>query len=116
MAEEAIDRTGAVAVILTTLPDAAAGDSLVRRLVDERLIACGNLLPGLVSVYRWNDEIARESEVLVVMKTATSVVDRLFDRIADLHPYEVPELVELPVEAVAGAYSRWVIENSKVSA
>jgi uncharacterized protein involved in tolerance to divalent cations len=40
----------------------------------------------------------------------------LFDRIADLHPYEVPELVELPVEAVAGAYSRWVIENSKVSA
>jgi periplasmic divalent cation tolerance protein len=107
-------RTQELSVVLTTLPDEAAAESLVQALLDERLIACGNILPGVLSIYRWENELAREREVLVVMKTATAAVERLFGRIPEIHPYTIPELVGISVEAVSGAYGRWVTESIKV--
>ena len=101
---------------MTTLSDSSSAEALVRTLVDERLIACGNVLPGLSSIYRWQDEVAHENEVMVVMKLAAFGVERLFARVAALHPYTVPELVELPIGAVSGPYSRWVVESTKVVA
>jgi len=105
-----------MALVITTVPDLQVGESLVRTLVEERLIACGNLVPGLISIYRWEGRVARENEVLVLMKVAARFVDRLFDRITELHPYSVPEVVELSVEKVAESYRRWVIESTEVSA
>jgi len=106
-----------LALILTTLPDAAAAERLVRALVEERLAACGNLLPGVVSIFRWNAEVQREEEVLVLLKTPPALVERTFRRIAELHPYEVPELVSLSVDSVSNAYCRWVRhETIEVSA
>jgi periplasmic divalent cation tolerance protein len=105
-----------LALILTAAPDLAAGERIVRSLVEERLIACGNLLPGVLSLYRWKGEVAREQEVLVVIKADSGAVDRVFERIAELHPYSVPELVQLSVEGVSRAYCRWVMESTEVSA
>jgi periplasmic divalent cation tolerance protein len=110
-----LDRSHGVSVVLTTVPDAQVGESLVRTLVEEQLIACGNLVPGLVSIYRWEGSVAREPEVLVVMKAGSTGLDPLFERLAGLHPYSVPELIALPVEAVSRAYASWVIESVKGS-
>ena len=98
-------------LVLTTLPDREAAERLVRQLVEERLVACGNLIPGLQSIYRWKGEVASEAEVLVLLKTSRGRVDRLFERAAELHPYEVPELVAVTAAEVSRAYCQWVLEE-----
>lgn len=109
---DAPDAGGDLALILSTLPDAGAAERLVERLVQERLIACGNLLPGVVSIFRWNEKVTREEEVLVLLKTPRSRVEEAFRRIAELHPYEVPELVSLSADTVSHAYCRWVRQET----
>ena len=101
-----------VVVVLTTVPDRETGERLAATLVEERRVACGNLLDGVTSIYRWKGAVERGSELLLLLKTRRVLVPALFERVAQLHPYEVPELVALPVEAVANAYSRWVGEET----
>lgn len=98
----------AVRVVLVTAPNAETGEFLARELVDERLAACGNVIPGLVSVYWWEDEVQRDDEVLVIFKTRRDRVETLRERLTELHPYEVPEFLALPVERAHEAYARWV--------
>lgn len=105
-----------LSLVLTTVGDLEAGEALVRTLLEEERIACGNLVPGILSLYRWQGAIERQGEILIIMKTGTTEVERLFGRIAELHPYTTPELIELPAGAVAREYQRWVIESIKVSA
>jgi len=102
-----------MALVLTTVPDREVGERLVERLLEERRVACGNILTGLLSLYRWEGAISREEEVMVLLKTRADGVGRLFERITELHPYEVPELVQIPVGQVSQAYCRWVFENTK---
>lgn len=97
-----------ISVVLTTVANIEAGERLVRQLVEERRIACGSLLPGLISLYRWNEAVQREHEVLILMKTRESATESLFARVCELHPYAVPELLALPVAAAGAAYSRWL--------
>lgn len=99
-------------LVLTTVPDVETGERLVRALIDERLAACGNLLPGVTSIYRWEGSVERAAELLVLLKTPGSRVRALFQRVAELHPYELPELVALPTHAVSEAYSRWVRDET----
>ena len=100
------DEAWGVALVVTTL--ATREDALARQLVEERLIACGNLLPELMSVYRWEGRVHEEAEVLLLMKTTWPMVPKLFARVGEIHPYEVPELVALRPDQVAQAYGRWV--------
>jgi periplasmic divalent cation tolerance protein len=102
-----------LSVVLTTMPDAPAAEALVTTLVEEGLIACGNIVPGVLSIYRWNGEVAREAEVLVVMKTVTEKVHLLMERLPAVHPYSVPELVGLSVGAVSQPYGEWVTESTR---
>ncbi len=95
-------------VVLVTAPDRAAAERLVDTLLEERLIACGNLVPGVQSIYRWNDAVQRESEVLLVLKTTAARVPTLLQRVPALHPYDVPEVLVIPVEAGHGPYLEWV--------
>ena len=99
-------------VVLTTVPDRETGERLVRALVDERLVACGSLVPGLTSIYRWEGRVETSSELLVLLKTPAERIAELFERVAELHPYELPELVALPARAVSEAYSRWVRDET----
>ena len=99
-------------VVLMTAPDAEIAASVARALVDERLIVCANVLPGVTSIYRWQGAVHADAEVLVVMKTREALVPRLVERAAELHPYEVPELLALPVMDGLPAYCRWVMDET----
>ena len=101
---------------MTTLPDAPAAERLVRQLLEERLVACGNIVQGMISLYWWEGEIAKQAEVLVLLKTRSESVDQLFGRIAELHPYTTPELVQLPVSGASGEYGRWIMESTRIRA
>ncbi len=96
-----------VATVLTTAPTEAA-EAVVRALVDERLAACGNVLPGAASIYRWKGRVHRDDEAVVVLKTVRRLVPRLLERAAELHPYEVPELLVHEVDDGGAAYLDWV--------
>ena len=82
--------------------------------MDESLIACGTLLPGATSVYRWEGKITQASEVVVLMKTDRERSDRCMTRLKELHPYEAPEIILLEPEAVSGPYAAWVREALEV--
>jgi periplasmic divalent cation tolerance protein len=107
-----LQRPTGLVLCLTTVPDAETGERLAARLVEERLIACASLVPGLTSLYRWQGELAREAELLMLMKTPARLLERLEARLGELHPYETPEFLSVPVEAGAEAYCRWVMQET----
>jgi len=106
------ERNAAV-VILVTAPDESSADNLARRLVDERLVACANILPGLRSVYRWRGTVEEASEVLLVLKARRADVGVVAERVEELHPYEVPEVIALDVTAGHAPYLDWVISETQ---
>lgn len=93
---------------LTTAPSMEAAQRLVRKLVERRLIACGTVLPGAVSSYWWQGAVVDEEEVVVVLKTTAARWTELAGALPALHPYEVPELIALPVVAGHAPYLEWV--------
>lgn len=95
-------------VILCTAPDAQVGERLARGLVEARLVACVNLVPGLRSVYRWKGEVRVDDEVQLVIKTRRSLREEVRAWIAANHPYEVPEVLELAVDGGSEAYLAWL--------
>jgi periplasmic divalent cation tolerance protein len=99
-------------IVLTTLPADADGRDFARKLVEERLAACVNLLPAMESVFRWEGQIEQDSERQIVVKTARERVAALWDRIREIHPYEVPEFVVLPIIDGSEAYLRWLGEST----
>ena len=84
---------------------------VVRTLVEERLIACGNLLPGARSIYRWKGDVADEREVVALLKTRKQDWTALLSRLHELHPYETPECVAVRMAAVAPKYAAWLEES-----
>ena len=101
-----------IAVVLASVPDLEVGRRLARTLLQERLIACANLVPGVTSLYRWEGAVQEEDESLVVMKTRSELVPRLIARIPELHPYELPEVLALRVADGLPAYCRWVLDET----
>ena len=95
-------------VVLTTVASADEAVALIRSLLDRRLIACGTLLPGARSLYRWEGKIADEQEVVVLLKTLSGRIEALEAAFAELHPYKVPELLALPVHAGLERYLAWI--------
>lgn len=103
----------AVLLCFCTCPDQASAARIADALVGERLAACVSLLPGLQSVYRWQGQLQRDAEVLLLIKTSRQRYPAMQARLPQLHPYELPEL--LAVESVAGlpAYLQWVVESTR---
>ena len=97
-----------VRVALSTAPDEDVAARIARALVDERLAACANLVPSVRSIYRWQGAVEDAREVLMVIKTRADRVDALAERLRALHPYDVPELVVLPLAGGLAAYLDWV--------
>lgn len=95
-------------VVLTTLGNAADARAFVRTLVDRRLVACGTLLPGATSIYRWEGAVTEESEVVVLLKTDATKWDALCAAVREHHPYQVPELLALPVAEGLDRYLSWL--------
>jgi periplasmic divalent cation tolerance protein len=103
--------TGCV-LVLTTFAAQADIDGVARALVDERLAACVNILPPMRSIYRWKGEVEDAAERQVVIKTQAAAVDRLTARLRDLHPYEVPELLVVPIDGGGADYLAWIREST----
>jgi periplasmic divalent cation tolerance protein len=95
-------------VALSTVGSAEDAEKLARALVERRLAACVNVVPGVVSHYRWRDALQRDQEQLLVIKTRGSRLDALRAAFAELHPYELPELVALEMADGSRAYLRWL--------
>ena len=98
-------------VVLVTAPSPEAGAALGRALVDERLAACVNVIPGLTSIYRWQGQREEASECLLLIKTDETRYAELERRVLELHPYTVPEVLALPVERGAPAYVEWLRDS-----
>ncbi len=97
-----------VLLVFSTFPDEDTAAGVVRTLVEEKLIACGNLVPGVRSIYAWEGKIEDTAEVLAVLKTSGPVYAKLEKRLLKLHPYDTPEIVALESGAATKAYAAWV--------
>ncbi|KLJ02413.1 divalent-cation tolerance protein CutA [Luteimonas sp. FCS-9] len=95
-------------VCLSTCPDDASAQRLAQALVEDRLAACVNIVPGVRSVYRWDGRVHAEAETLLVIKTTDACLAALTARLPTLHPYDVPELVALPVAGGLADYLHWI--------
>jgi periplasmic divalent cation tolerance protein len=98
--------------VLTTLPADADAGAFARALVEERLAACVNLLAPMESVYRWDGKVEREPERQLILKTSRARIDALWERVRQLHPYDVPEFLVLPIVDGSDAYLRWLAEST----
>lgn len=97
-----------VRIALVTAPDDAVAERIARALVEERLVACANLVANVRSIYRWHGQVEDQREVMLVLKTRADRVDALAERLCALHPYDVPELVVLAVDGGLAPYLDWV--------
>jgi periplasmic divalent cation tolerance protein len=98
-------------VVLVTAKDEPEAKRLGEKLVSEKLAACVSVVPKVSSVYRWRGKIERAGEALILIKTSKKKLDRLIPRIEELHSYEVPEVLVLPIERGAPKYLKWLEEN-----
>jgi periplasmic divalent cation tolerance protein len=100
-------------VVLVTAPTAEKAAELARALVEERLAACGNVVPGLRSIYRWEGKVQDDAEALLLLKTTRGRFEALRERVLALHPYQVPEVIALAVDAGSAPYLAWIAAETR---
>ncbi len=99
--------------MLCTVPDRPAGERIAQALVEERLAACVNLVPGLTSIYRWQGKVEKEAECLLIIKTAAARFEAVKDRIQALHSYDLPEIIAIPISHGETGYLKWLTDNTQ---
>jgi periplasmic divalent cation tolerance protein len=100
-------------VVLVTAPSPEQAAELARALVEERLAACGNVVPAIRSIYRWEGKVHDDAEALLVLKTTSGRFEALRERVIALHPYDVPEVLALPVAAGSAPYLAWLAAETR---
>jgi len=102
-----------VAVVFSTAPSAEVAKTLARHLVEAKLAACCNIVPGLTSIYTWKGKVEEDSELLLIIKTRKELLEELTKVIKEKHPYDEPEVLALPPLGGSDSYIRWVLEETK---
>ena len=102
-----------ILVVLCTCPDETAAKELAVGLVEQQLAACVNVLPGIRSIYRWQGQVQDDGEALMVIKTSGEAYPELERWLAEQHPYELPEVIALPLEQGLPGYLEWVAQETK---
>jgi len=102
-----------IILVLATAPSPDLATTLVTTLVQESLAACGTILPGAVSIYRWEGALETATECQILLKTSADRVTELQRRFTELHPYEVPEFLVLPVASGLETYLEWVRSSTR---
>lgn len=100
-------------VVYVTVPNREAGKKLAESIVKEKLAACVNMVPGIESVYQWKGEIQTDPEELLIIKTRQSLLGALTDHVKANHPYEVPEVIALPINGGSLEYLEWIKSSTK---
>ena len=100
----------------STFPEIEMARRIAQQLVTENLAACANLIPAVESIYRWQDKIENAQEVLGLFKTTAACYGAFQERLQALHPYDVPEYTELPIEAGGSKYLDWIAASVEVPA
>jgi periplasmic divalent cation tolerance protein len=98
--------------VLITVPDEDMAAAIARALVEGRLAACANIIKGIRSVYTWQGKVQDDQEVLMIVKTRKKLFDRLKSKVKELHSYEVPEIIALPIIAGLEDYLKWLREST----
>src|SRR5436190_24051326 len=99
--------------VYTTWPSTADAEAAGRVLVERRLAACVNILPGMISHYRWEAKIERAEETVMIIKTRASLADAVSDAVKELHSYETPAILVIPLESVEKTYLAWLLAETK---
>ena len=100
-------------VAFCTCPDAEVGQRLATTLVTDRLAACVNMVPGIRSIYVWDDALCNDEEVLLVIKTTQDRLEDLQERVKNLHPYDCPELIVLTITDGLPDYISWLVSQTR---
>lgn len=98
-------------LVLCTCPDQATAQYIADQLVDKQLAACVNILPGVTSVYHWQGKRETTEEHILLIKTTNEVYDVLEHTLINLHPYELPEVIAVPIERGSAAYLDWISQQ-----
>ena len=99
-------------LVLSTIDSTKTAENIAHRIVEERLAACVNIIPDITSVHKWEGELEHTMESLLVIKSTQECLPRLIDRIKELHPYELPEVIALPGEGGHPAYLNWIASST----
>ena len=99
-------------IVLSTIDDVQKARELATALVNRKLAACVNIIPSVWSVYHWQGTVEKAVENLLILKTSEGRLDELVDGLRELHPYDLPEIIVLPVETGPPEYLRWVEETT----
>ncbi len=100
-------------VVLVTASTVKEAEIIAEDLVASRLAACGNIIPGIRSIFQWKDEVQKEEETLLMLKSRSELFDRIEQRVRELHSYEVPEIVALPILKGSQSYLAWLSEETE---
>lgn len=100
-------------VVLVTVPDKRAADSLAEGLVSSRLAACVNVVPGVASIYWWEGKVERSEELLLIIKTRSDLMPELCEHVKKNHPYSVPEVISWPIAEGHPGYLDWLGANAR---
>ncbi len=99
-------------LVYTTYPSIVEAEKVGRQIVERRLAACVNILPGMISHYWWEGKIERAEEVVMIIKTRASLAEQVAAAVKELHSYTTPAVMVLAVEAVDPAYHKWIVEET----
>jgi len=98
-------------LVVSTCPDQQSAELIAKALVEEKLAACVNIIPGLTSIYQWQGNIEKSSELLLIIKTKPGAWSRIKSAIINRHPYELPEIISIPITHGLPGYLSWIDEN-----
>jgi len=98
-------------LVLCTCPDQASAELIAQTLVEQQLAACVNIVPGIMSVYRWQDKIEKNAELLLLIKTKQLALTGIENAIINHHPYELPEIISIPIHSGLAHYLSWIDDN-----
>ena len=104
-----------IKIVLCTCPNLDLARHIGTYAIENQLAACVNLIPKVESIYSWNNEINRDLEVLTLFKTTEELLDKLESAILELHSYDLPEIIVLPVEGGSKSYLEWIADSNKIS-
>ena len=111
MENDRSDNASRLLVVLMTAPDRDEASRIAELLVHSRLAACVQILPKVQSVYRWKGEVERNTEILLLAKTTSDKFDELDRAVREIHSYDTPEIIALPVNAASESYLNWLLES-----